>query len=406
MSYPEFVVENLGSLADVMLGKPEPDELNADGCFSKESCDEIDRMILKAMEKELKGFYMPAEVAHGSDPNNKWRTVSSLQKAIRFGLVDDAQLAVSAAFDMDKSYVTRRLGVIAVEDCLMGNAFATLGALAMIGHANWRKTIDERRLLIWLSTKLAEGMKDRTAVNLLVWSGVEDAVPKDMWAKASNDRLAATAMNHDLTMGQRMCAAWLLAGTKRYPGGGLPEDNDRRPTGLFRLMVEAGLPRLMLYIAAKTASRLSEAMFATMLLIHEMLDEAPPLEIETNEVYPAKVGQLLGAAYDKHTREGKTAIRKFFRECADMKPFMEATPPELRDYLQGTGVFLAEGGVLGRRAIYGPDCERVTDRVRGPERFSVMGETIAAEYVNTIRACLPQLNEAREKVLWAKIHSK
>lgn len=405
MAYPAFIKNNLGSVADDLLAKPEPSELNSNGCFSKESCAEVEVLLLKYIEKEIKAFYMPDEVGHGTDPNNKWRTASSLQKAIRYGLVDHAQFTVSALFDMDKSYAMKRLAVIAVEDCLMGNPLYTAASLAILGHATWRKTIDERRLLIWLAGKLAEGLKDRTAVNLCVWAGVEDLVPKGEWAKATDAQLIATMMNREFTYGQRMCAAWLLAGTKRFSGGGFPDMNDRKPTALFRTMAEIGVTRLLLYISAKTCSRLGEVMFATMALVHEMIDECTEDWVEENEIYPEKVGKLLGAAYDKHTREGKIAIRKFFGSCKAMKPFMQAAPASAKDFLQGIGIFQAEGGVLGRRYVYGKHCDEVTNRVRGPSRFKVLGD-LADDYVPTIRQNLSELNAIRGHVLWAKLQNK
>lgn len=405
MTYPAFIKNNLGSLADVLMGRPEASELDENGCFSKESCNEVEVLLLKFIEKEIKAFYMPDEVGYGTDPNNKWRTASSLQKAIRYGLVDHAQFTVSALFDMDKSYTMKRLAIIAVEDCLMGNPLYTAASLAILGHSAWRKTIDERRLLIWLAGKLAEGLKDRTAVNLCVWAGVEDLVPKDEWAKATDAQLIATMMNREFTYGQRMCAAWLLAGTKRFSGAGFPNTNDRRPTALFRTMAEIGVPRLLLYISAKTCSRLGDAMFATIPLVHELLDECTEDWIEENEIYPQKVGKLLGAAYDKHTREGKIAISRFFGSCKAMKPFMKAAPASAKDFLQGIGIFQAEGGVLGRRYVYGQHCDEVTNRARGPGRFKVLGD-FAAEYVPTIRENLPELNEIRGNVLWAALQKK
>ncbi len=406
MTYAEKFRQAFGDdqLADFLLAAPEPSEIE-DGMFSKEAVNTVEHTFLKAAEQRIKGFYMPAEVGHGTDPNNKWRTISSLQKSIRFGLTDEARFAVSAAFDMDKSHTLKRLGVIAVEDCMMGNPLYVGIILAAMGHAHWRKTLDERRFMIWMAGELAAGEKDRTAVNLLVTADREELVPKDEWAKAPDVQLIAAAMNSEFTYPQRMCAAWLLAGTKRFSGHTFPDWNDRKPTGLYRMMVEQGASRFLLYVAAKTASRLGEAMFATMPLIHDMLTDCEQPTIVTQKVYPTKVGKLLGAAYDQYTREGKIAIKKFFRESAVMKPFVQLMPSGTQDRLQFGGVFHAEGGCLAERVVYGQPCMDLIHAVSGPERFAELGEP-AKDYLAAIRSEIDFLNECREKVLWAAIHQK
>ncbi|MCO5157845.1 MAG: hypothetical protein M9945_14045 [Aquamicrobium sp.] len=407
MKYAEHFEEQFGSklLAQFLLKRPMAKEIGDDGTFTKDACDDVDKAFLMAAEKGIKGFYMPAEIGHGTNPDNKWRTISSLQKAIRFGLVEDAQFAVSAAYDMDKAHTLRRLGVIAVEDCLMGNPLMVGIVLAAMGNAHWRKSLDERRFMIWVARELAAGVKDRTAVNLLVTAELEQMVPKKEWAKATDGQLIATAMNEDFTFPQRMCAAWLLAGTRRYAGNTFPDTNNRKPTGLFRMMVEIGCPRLLLYFAAKTASRLSEAMFAAMPLVHEMLRAAPVVDHSHQAIYPEKVGKLLGAAYDQYVREGKVAIKKFFRESKELEPYVKAMPAGAQDRLQFGGVFHAEGGCLGKRVTYGPDCQALIALVGGPSRFADLGD-LAPTYLEAIREEIGFLNQCRSKVLWATLHSK
>lgn len=392
-------------LEQFLFEQPTPQEIGDDGTFTKEACDTVEKLFLKAAELGIKGFYMPAEPGRGTNPENKWRTISSLQKAIRFGLVEDAQFAASAAFDMDKAHTLRRLGVIAVEDCLMGNPLMVGIILAALGNAHWRKALDERRFMIWIAGELAAGVKDRTAVNLLVTAEMEQLVPKKEWAKATDVQLIATAMNDEFTMPQRMCAAWLLAGTRRYAGHTFPDTNNRKPTGLFRMMVEIGCPRLLLYFAAKTASRLGEAMFATMPLVHAMLQTASTFDFGYQETYPAKVGKLLGAAYDQYVREGKVAIKKFFRESKELKPYVKAMSAGAQDRLMFGGVFHAEGGCLGKRIIYGGHCQSLISMVSGPTRFADLGD-LAPTYLEAIRQQIVFLNECRGKVLWATIHSK
>jgi hypothetical protein len=115
--------ENLGNLASYLLEPPAPEELDVNGCFSRESCKKVDSMLLNDLSAKLKGFYMPEKPPRGTDPNNRRRTVSCMQKAIRFGDVEMAKFAASCAYDMNKWYLMRRLGVCAIED--VGSAIST-----------------------------------------------------------------------------------------------------------------------------------------------------------------------------------------------------------------------------------------------------------------------------------------
>jgi hypothetical protein len=291
--------------------------------------------------------------------------------------------------------------VIAIEDCFMGNPVGTLIALASLGYSNWRKAVDERRFMVWLARNLSEGDKDRATANLIITAMHETRVPKDGWGTATDAQLAATAMNTAYTYPQRMCALWLMAGTRRYEGEGFPVTNDRSPIGLFRLMVELGMPRMSLYLAAKTASRLSEPMFATLPLIHEMLNNADPW-VEVNGVFPDHVGILLGAAYDQYTREGRLAITRFFKTCPAMAPYLAAMPAAKAQALQFAGVFHAEGGTLRRRFVYSPKAHEMTEATRGPARFASMGKELSETFTDVLRANLGDLNVIRGEILTSK----
>ena len=121
---------------------PMVDDLDDNGCFSKDACIKLDHMMLEYAAEEIRATYFPGTHGKGTDPNNKWRTVSCLQKAVRFGDAEMAKFAVSAAFDMDKAYIQRRLGVIAVEDVRLRQS---AGRLRDPGGARLQRLAQERR---------------------------------------------------------------------------------------------------------------------------------------------------------------------------------------------------------------------------------------------------------------------
>jgi hypothetical protein len=116
-----------------------------------------------------------------------------------------------------------------------------------------------------------------------------------------------------------------------------------------------------------------------------------------------KVGKLLGAAYDMHTREGRTAIGKFKKEhFLELKPFFDQIAPKQIDRLLHLGVFCCEGGRLASRVTF-----RKSETLQKQTLITEIGSTglpVASHkaFMAKLTEMLPQLNACREKVLWAK----
>jgi hypothetical protein len=383
------------------MGVPAAAELDDRAMLSGKVLDQMDLMLREMLRKKMNG-YAPQGLGKGTNPNNRWRAVSCLQKAVRFRDFAMAKYVASAAYDMDAAYVMRRLGIIAVEDVGAGSLFGICAVLAAAGSVVWRREMGERLLMVCLAERLARSAKDRTACELCVIADFEKTLDKAAMGKWSDDQLAAWVLS-DRPLVERMLAAWLLAGTKRYFGTTVPADNNRPPTRLFQLMVKQGLPRAMLYAAARTASRLSEGMFVSFLFMHEMLTATQTLTYAQPEMPPTpKVGVLLGAAYDMHTREGRTALRKFEKECKAVGHFRDLLVDRTyEEYLMGYGVFLAEGGVLQTRAVYAGSDELRQEAHVAELNFPGLPEAEHGPFLQAIRDNLPQLNQIREKVVYA-----
>ncbi|WP_192936364.1 hypothetical protein [Sinorhizobium fredii] len=365
-------------------------------------------MILGEVAKRLKGRYYQEEQEHGTDPNNRWRTVSCLQKAVRFGDVAMARFCASVAFDMDPKYVLRRLGIVAVEDVAAGDPFAVLAVLAVIGSSGFRKSCDERRLIIFLAEMLAEAHGDRNMTDLLNAADFDATSPKQEWAMLPSAKLGEIAVNKDVELVQRSVAIWLMAGTKKYWGHTMPTGNDRPATPVFRLMVEQGLPRAFLYGAAKTASRLNEAFWVSFYLMNEQLLATETVEVIADKVPEVpRIGKLLGAAYDMHTREGKEALRRFGGSCKAIKQFRDSTF-SWQAYMTALheAVFYVEGGVLKTRVAYAG-----SEEMRDLSWRNIMSRTGLPEpehqpFFQAVAENLDYLNKLRAEVLWEKLNKK
>ncbi len=407
MTYAKLMEHTGQTWFDESLFDPaSPDELDERGCFSKQACADIDVSMLAFATQRVGHFTVPEGLLTGSDPNNKWRTISCLQKAIRFGDVWMAMNAANAAYDMDPAHLLKRLGVISAEDVSFGNMSAAAVGLAMLGNSAWRKSVGERRMVVWLARELAAGMKDRTLIDMLVWAAMDKQGVAEI-SKWSDDKLADRIADKEWTCTARLRAAWMLAGTAKFGGFGMPKDNARTPTRLFRTMAELKMTRFGLWFAARVCSRLYEPLFVVTLLADEWVrGDMPISHVEQEIPNKAKVGKLLGACYDQYTREGRSAINKFFKEDDVMRTYRDAAHSDHKEYVLYEGVFLAEQ-VLDHRVTYGENEAMHAAVTTSAIAFHGMLQSgMAASYLPALRERLPLLNAAREKVLYATLKGK
>lgn len=280
-----------------------------------------------------------------------------------------------------------------------------LATLAVGSSHSWRTVVDERRLMCFLADMQANAPKDRSLCNFLIIVDFDHSLDKQVMAKMPN--LTLTSIIEDVTnpIERRMCAAWIMVSTKRYQGETMPPDNDRSASHLFSYMVEKGLSRMALYLAAKTASRIGEAMWISFLFWDEWLRKTSKGMMIVSEQMPEmpKVGKLLGAAYDMHTREGRIAIGKFKKEHGqELKPFFDIVGPKQIDRLLHLGVFCCEGGLLASRITF-----RGSEALQKQTLITEIGSTGLPvqehkAFMSKLTEMLPKLNACREKVLWAK----
>ena len=238
-----------------------------------------------------------------------------------------------------------------------------MATLAAIGDTKWRQKVGPRKLMVWLAVELAAGLKDRSAVEAQVAVSLwENSVTMEMghWP---NEKLIEIIDDEEQDWRWRHAAIMNLAGTKRYGGPGLSESNDRPATYLFQQMAKNGMSMAGYYVAAKTCSRLQDSMWPSLYIMDEWARHAGAIEVHTTPVPSELVGKLLGAAYDRHVREGKVAIAKAFRESPKLQQFLIASPETRREQMRLSGVFMAEGGTLDRRLAYGGS-EWIRARVR------------------------------------------
>lgn len=406
MSYPSFIRDNLGDLADYLLEPCSDGEKDEQGTMSNATQKEIDTLLQKAVIQEMRHHKIPPNSTNGTDPNNRWRTVSCLQKSIRFGDPDMAQFAAYAAYDMDPAYLFRRLGVIATEDVGVANPFMMLACLAVLGSKEFRQMRDERRLACFLAERMANGLKDRALTDLVIISDYNRELDKEPLALLTDDELKAMAVDNNHGLDMQMTAATMLAGQSGYPGESFPP-NKRSPHSLPAFLVEQKLSRMSVYASLKARSRTQVPMWPGFLYIDRWLSETTSVTVDASaKPSMTKVGLLLGAAYDMHTREGKAAIGKFRKENTEvLGKYLSHAKPGMESMMLYLGLFVAEGGVLNEKLVY----DNVTSLRSHSQLVELSHSGLPPElhddFIAALVENLPELNSCREKVLWAKLQS-
>lgn len=316
-----------------------------------------------------------------------------------------AMTAAHACHGIDPRYLFRRLGVIAVEDVLLGNLYAVVLTLALIGSKASRDVAGDQKAAVWLAGLLAGGLKDRSACDLCVLVSYDRSLRPTMqeWAALPDDSLAEKALNLSLSISHRMMAAWLLAGTKRFVGLSLPKDNDRQRAPIMKVMARSEMPLALYYVADRAAMRIGDGMFVSLLPVWQCLQATEELDVLWNPLPPAPmIGPVLATAIDCHTRGGRVALKRF-SELPEIARSLEAVVnPAHRLEALWAATFAAEGGKLNLRV----SCELLTQVHMSAvsvelEYFGLRSLKHQCGLLQAIWANIDKLNEIRREVLGA-----
>jgi hypothetical protein len=389
------------TLADWLLDPPGPDEVDARGCFGDQAIAEVEARLLEAVQAELETYdEQPAPVT--MVPDDRWRLVSSLQKAIRYGMADHAGWVNDQLYALDRKALHRRLGVICVEDVLLGDPMVVAQTLAILGAGPWRQEHGEQRVYRWLARKLAEADGDRSAAELLD-SGHSD--PRVVWSELnqlSEGDMARIVADPGQPFALRSAVAQLMAGPK-FAIGKMPTTPFRSPTPLFRLIAEMGTTRWGCYVAARTAALIRNPMWVEIAIVDRWLREGTRTVVPGPDFPKPMIrsagGSTLAASLDMHTRPGLMALKRFAK-LPSISRILDGVEWEERQDALKLAVFYGEGGVVARRAVYSEESQEVYDWIRlGPEWIRWRPPELAPELIPAIRSSLDELNLIRRQIV-------
>ncbi|MEP9387258.1 hypothetical protein [Mesorhizobium sp. KR9-304] len=151
---------------------------------------------------------------------------------------------------------------------------------------------------------------------------------------------------------ERTLAAWLLAGTKRFPAYAFPQVAGSFAT-LLDVYRQLGIPEDVLEVARLASTRTQEGHPLTIPLIW-LASSAGPVTIAPTAVpQPFLIGGWPEFAFDGHCRLGRRALSLFTDRCTALRQMMQRhLPIKAHADLVGHIVFRAEGHLVDRRISY------------------------------------------------------
>lgn len=365
--------------------------------------DEMEAAFYAVAEREVPFFsWEPQElpvIPLVDQVNWKWRAASAMQKSIRRGHVMRAQFAAQLLDSVDSSYLWNRLPVIAMEDIGMGGLFETAMILTMARTKTWRKTVGEKKAMMYAVSLLANAVKDRTICD---FSQLMEREPMGShfvdFPDKTVDDFYTMALDDNEDLDRRCAAAWLMHGTTWLECKTLPKifgDKDR----YIELVNAQKIPSLIKYLTLRGMKQLRHAMPIMYPFVWQMVGE---VEVKDNELPPTKtIMGLPCETFDMYTMDGKKAFSYIAKSIPAIKEFFDARP-YLTDKGKALGIigFVNEGARLDRVLVFDGSID--VEAIMMVEDYQDFGLTDKADadllkklYLDN----LDELNQVRKKMV-------
>ena len=265
-------------------------------------------------------------------PLDPWTASSLLQKAIRRSEVDYAVHAARTLHRQRGTGIWRRCLLIACEDVGIGDLDLVRHATLMTLGRDMRCPFGEDAdVLTDLVRRLAEAPKDRSPDYLICTAiqhpGYEQE--REAVAQLSTDQQIAVAIDPGQPVITRAIAMWHASGVN----GGGPKIVG---TGHLPLLLDAfdqrGFPDPLASIIETAARKTREPITIMLPLLWKLVQESDePTTVQHVGLLPAAACHGVPAwTWDKHTRLGKAAMRRFIREVPAVDAMLSRYVPDFR----------------------------------------------------------------------------
>lgn len=332
-----------------------------------------------------------------------WLAASALQKAIRRGDRRTARTAVSILVETAPDRLWRRLVVIALEDIGIADLALVAAVLWVSGRAAWRRQHGgEEAVAAALVDALCRAPKCRDACDTLVVADLHPVLARlrQTFTEFDDGELASMVADPGQPLAGRVLAAWLLAGTERFPAAQIaPRHGSIR--ALLDVFDHLGVGADVLDIAAKGATRTQEAHPISLPLISAQAAIAGGFKVLEEEC--PSLGFVAGwpsEAIDMHTRPGRRALSLFVAgDNKGLNRVLGGVRPGFRAEIVGTAAFRVEGAAVDRRLTYRGSDQILTDAEVAHLTWAGGTQEMAAELLDRVRRDLHRLHDCRVKAM-------
>lgn len=343
-------------------------------------------------------FPVPPRPAADNVLNDAWVAVSALQKSIRRGDKANALLATSFLIKHHADRFWRRLCIIAIEDIGIGDLDTIREVMLASGRKAWRQEMGEWEIAAELVQRLCAARKCRDTEHLLIVADHDPryAGQRSAFLDLSLGQLCDILADASRPLPERSLAAWLIAGTKRFPSPVIPER-----VGSFGDLLACyrhlGVPEDVLEVARLGSVRMREAhpvVLPLVLLAATASSEITVQEMDFKE--PATIRGWPAYAFDMHTRAGKKAIDLFARRCLPLRVLADRylLPEQIGEFF-GTLVFRAEGSLVDQRLVYSGSQSLLRAATVAHLNYPPLPETLALDCLEAIGEHSSLLHQCR-----------
>lgn len=293
---------------------------------------------------------------------NKWLLLSSMQKAIRRGLSEEAVAAFSAAYQADHFHAMYRVAICALEDVGIANQKTVHPFLKT---ALRKKDLSEAGGFDFVKevvAQLACGAKDRTACDAY-WMASHLELPQS-W-RESAETAKEVFLNDNEALVRRTLAAWFLVGGKKVAHESMTEQEKKQHDIdiLSALSQQLFVQQEAIEVAIDSSGYQKEGHFLAYPLVDLSFEnerfeavgrsrsgEVLTLELNSEVVDVGGIPILL-AGVDGHTQEGKDVLRQLSRKD-EVAQLLAGLSQESQLWHLKHALFRVEGQQVDKRLVY------------------------------------------------------
>jgi len=365
---------------------------------SKPIIDALPAKLLADFAADLTQDDLPPwyKLAH---PNLWWSAISGLQKAIRRGAIEVAVPTALMLYMAQGKRLLRRLAVIAVEDVCFGNFPAVQVAVLYAQSGIPGNGVEVLHRLAGLVQSLAEGVKDRSACELLVAASYDlnPGLAMKLAEKGPAEN-AKVYINAKADVTARVLAGRGMVGTLKVDGKPIcVADPVVAKAAVRKLVGDVGL--LETVDACIGLGNELAGFGIALALLWDRVQRVHALAVRKNVLTPATmIGGNLSTAYDMHTTEGKRSLSLFAIANKPLRVALRQRGYEPRDVL-GNLLFMAEGSLVDQEFAYtfGDELDKLNQEAQC-RKIGVDPADLPA-LLEMVKSGIPLLNVLREKVV-------